>query len=370
MQSRKASLPGPAAEGPTPGKTRSGTVPAARPATARPTLRTIAELCGLGVPTVSRALNGSPEVSEATRRRIRRIADEIGYIPDRAAQRLRTGRTNVINLAFVMNRDDQLGRLIPSIATSLLSTGFQIGIAPALSHEDGLATIRQMVENRMADAVVFNETLVEDPRAAYLLDCGFPFASHGRNSLSHMHPHYDYDNAAFARMTAEYLHGRGRRWLALLGPPEQRHYGFETRRGAEDAAAALGLHFRPFDGLHSHDLLTALQAAATRFVDRHPSCDGYVASTGAAALAIASALHRAGRVIGRDVDLVAKGARSFLEMVDPAIVAVEEEVGRAADFLTCAVLQAIRAPALPPMQAVEQPDFTGFRPEKAALPPP
>ena len=60
----------------------------------RPTLRTIADLCGLGVPTVSRALNDSPEIGEETKRRIRQIAEEVGYIPDRAGLRLRTGQTS------------------------------------------------------------------------------------------------------------------------------------------------------------------------------------------------------------------------------------------------------------------------------------
>lgn len=324
----------------------------------KPTLKTIAEICGLGVPTVSRAMNDSPEIGEETKRRIRRIAEEIGYVPDRAGQRLRTGRTNVISLAFAVHRDDQMGQLIASIAYALQRTAFQIAIAPVLAGESLLKPIRQVVEDRMADAVIFNDTLVDDPRVAYLLDRGFPFATHGRDALAHLHPHFDFDNQAYTRLAARLLHQRGRRSLALFGPPHGHNYGRDSLVGAMEGAAEFGLDFCEVDGARSNDTLQALQAAARSFVAKHPFCDGYVSSSGGATLAIVSALEQAGRVIGRDVDVIAKGSRLFLSMVSPAILAIEEDVGHAADFLIPAVLQAIRTPDLPPMQKVEQPDFS------------
>lgn len=327
--------------------------------TRRPTLKTIADLCGLGVPTVSRALNDSPEIGEDTKRRIRKIARDLGYVPDRAGQRLRTGRTHVISLVFVMNRDEQLGRLIPAIATALMSSGFQISIVPASTHEDALAAIRQIVEDRSADAVVFNETLVDDPRVPYLLDRAFPFATHGRTGLSHLHPYFDFDNAAFARGAVRILQKRGRRCLALFGPPQVSNYGRESFLGASRTAAELGLSFRLVDK-NSTDPLADVHEAAQRFVARHPDCDGYVCTNGPAAMALASALGRSGRTVGQDVELIAKGSRVFLQMVHPAIVAIEEDVARGANFVARAVLQAIHQPELLPMQEVEQPDFSGI----------
>ena len=67
-----------------------------RPST-KPTLKTIADLTGLAVTTVSRALAGAPQIALETRERVRAVASDIGYQPDRAALRLRTGRTNVIS---------------------------------------------------------------------------------------------------------------------------------------------------------------------------------------------------------------------------------------------------------------------------------
>jgi LacI family transcriptional regulator len=326
----------------------------------RPTLKTIAELCGLGVPTVSRAMNDSPAIGEETKRRVRQVAEEIGYVPDRAALRLRTGRTQSISLAFAIYRDAQLGQLITSIATALDSTSYQVGIAPMLSNDRALEPIRQVVEGRLADAVIFNETYIEDPRVHYLLERGFPFATHGRDSLSHLHPYFDFDNHSFGRKAVSVLHKRGRHHLALLGPQLHYQYGKDTFVGASEAAVELGLAFEQIPGAFSNSKLVDLQRAARQFVAERPECDGFICSSSHATLAVASALEEVGRVVGRDVDVIAKGSRVTLSMIRPGILAVEEDVGLAANFLTRAVLQAIDAPDLPPLQYLEQPDFSMY----------
>ena len=71
----------------------------------RPTLKTIAALMGLSVTTVSRALKDAPDIGEETKRRIRDLAKHVGYRPNRAGVRLRTGKTNVIALVRSVEED-------------------------------------------------------------------------------------------------------------------------------------------------------------------------------------------------------------------------------------------------------------------------
>jgi LacI family transcriptional regulator len=72
----------------------------------RPTLKTIAQMTGLGITTVSRALKDAPDIGADTKERVRLIADQIGYQPNRAGVRLRTGKTNVI--ALVLSIEEEL----------------------------------------------------------------------------------------------------------------------------------------------------------------------------------------------------------------------------------------------------------------------
>lgn len=321
----------------------------------KPTLKTIAAISGFGVPTVSRALNGSAEIGEETKRLIRNIADEIGYVRDSSGLRLRTGKTNIVNLILSMHRDDRTGELVSSFAQSLQATPFQVVVAPLMPREDPLAAVRRVVESQMADGIIINETLIEDPRITYLLDRKFPFAVHGRDRQAHLYPHYDYDNRAFGQMAVELLYNRGRRSLALFGPPRTRNYGHETYVGADMASAQLGVDLRPVESTTSEQAVDILMAGADAFVANHPECDGYVCSSFDSAMAITAALEKIRRVVGQDVDVVAKGASAFLRMMRPGILIFDESISAVGEFLGKALLQAIRFPELPPMHKLEKP---------------
>ena len=87
----------------------------------RPTLKTISRMTGLAVATVSRALHDAPDIGSGTKKRVQETADRIGYRPNRAGVRLRTGKTNVISLVLSTDHDvmNHTARLITSIAGTL-----------------------------------------------------------------------------------------------------------------------------------------------------------------------------------------------------------------------------------------------------------
>ena len=64
----------------------------------RPTLRTIAQLAGLSHVAVSKALRDAPDISQATKERVRKIADELGYTPNLAARNLYLQRSGTIGM--------------------------------------------------------------------------------------------------------------------------------------------------------------------------------------------------------------------------------------------------------------------------------
>ena len=62
------------------------------------TIRDVARQAGVGVGTVSRVLNDSPSVSEATRQKVLSIIDSLDYSPNLAARRLSRGKTMAVGV--------------------------------------------------------------------------------------------------------------------------------------------------------------------------------------------------------------------------------------------------------------------------------
>ncbi|MFZ1774545.1 MAG: LacI family DNA-binding transcriptional regulator, partial [Rhizobiaceae bacterium] len=190
------------------------------PATeSQPTLKTIAFLAGLGVTTVSRALKDGPEIGEDTNRRVRLIAKQIGYRPNRAGVRLRTGKTNVISLILNTHEESMglVSEMVYGISEVLSDTPYHLVITP-YSLSDAMQPVRYVVETRSADGVIISRTQAEDPRVRYLIEHNFPFATHGRTDMGAVHAWHDYDNQTYAHEAVKMLAQRGRRRIALNGP--------------------------------------------------------------------------------------------------------------------------------------------------------
>ena len=73
-----------------------------------PSLKDLAKECGVSVATVSKALNDQPDISPATRERVRTAAHRMGYMPNAAARSLKTNRTYNLGVLFVDERQSGL----------------------------------------------------------------------------------------------------------------------------------------------------------------------------------------------------------------------------------------------------------------------
>ncbi len=337
-------------------KARSGGGGLAGPS-AKPTLKTISVLSGLAVPTVSRALNDAPDIGAETKKLIRRIADEIGYVPNRAGVRLRTGRTNVISLVLSTEHDvmNHTARLISSIAGGLQNTQFHMIVTPYFPTDDPMKPIRYIVETGSADAVIFNQIEPNDRRVAYLMERNFPFATHGRSRWADKHAYFDFDNGAFGQIAIRRLARIGRRKVLLIAPPLDQNYAQNFVDGVTGEAEQRQISLRLSKRVTSDATSDVVRKSVHDILTEDPAIDGIVTTSTASAMAAVAALEELGRQLGRDIDVVSKEAIPFLNLFRPQMIAVGEDVKNAGEFLARAAIQAVRHPELPPMQGLEVP---------------
>ena len=328
---------------------------------ARPTLKTIAQMTGLAVATVSRALHGADDLSADTKKRVREAAEKIGYRPNRAGVRLRTGKTNVISLVLSTDHDmmNHTARLISSIAGAFRNTPYHLIITPYFADEDPMDPVRYIVETGSADAIILNQTTPEDTRVAYLLDKGFPFASHGRTTWCDRHAYFDFDNTAFAEIAIAELHKNQRREMLLILPPRHQNYAINLETGARRSAGELGVKVSILDGATSDDASEQIEAETRRFIAAHPATDAILCASTISSMAATAAAESLGRVLGQDIDIAAKEAVSFLKHFRPSILTLHEDVSKAGAFLARATIQAISDPTAKPMQYLDAPKHVG-----------
>lgn len=328
---------------------------AALPTGSKPTLKTIAQMSGLAVPTVSRALNDAPDIGRDTKVLVRKIADEIGYVPNRAGVRLRTGRTNVISLVMSTEHDNHTARLISSVAGGLQGTRYHLNVTPYFPQDDFMKPVRYIVETASADAVILNQIEPNDPRVAYLMEKNFPFATHGRSKWCDSHAYYDFDNEAFGSQAMDAVHRRGRKNVVAVAPPLSQSYAQHVVTGLQSQAAVYDMSLNVIPTVTSDDMIPDIVEAVQAVLIADPTVDAIVATSAHAAMAAVSALEQQGMVLGNEIDVITKEAVPFLKLFRAEILTLSEAVGTAGEFLAKAAINAIQNPTASPMQYLEVP---------------
>lgn len=296
----------------------------------RPTLKSLAEITGLGISTVSQALRDSDQIAEETRKRVKLAAMQAGYRPNRAGVRLRTGKTNVITV--VLNPGDDgsgfFSNFVYGIADAVAETTYHLVVTP-YSLADPMEPVRYIVETGSADGVIMSRTLPDDPRVKYLMDNAIPFATHGRTEMGIAHPFHDFDNEAFAMLAVEKLATQGRSRVALLGPPPGLSYHNHTIRGFERGIQKHQLESVSFASVNVDTSLQGVRIAARNIASQASPPDGVICSASRMAIAVLAGFQDAGKAIGRDFDLVTKHSTDLLEMMEPRIITIPEDFRQA-----------------------------------------
>ncbi len=294
----------------------------------KPTLRTVAQETGFAVATVSRALSGDTRIAAKTRATVTEAAERLGYVPDRAARRLRTGRTQVITL-LLNTKHEFLGfthEFLSGITDALNGTGYSVTVVPDDVTDDRLAPVQNILRNNLADGILFTRTECFDPRARLLLEADFPFVSHGRTDFTTAHPWVDFDNEAFARMAVARLAAKGRKRISMVLPHKRFTFTQHLRYGFLSAAREAGIDHNIVEGV-TLDSPTADIAAALR-ADRQTgnAPDGYICVGEATALTTLASLADCGAQPGIDADIVAKRASPIFDHIRPRIDTVFEDL--------------------------------------------
>lgn len=309
---------------------------------------------------MSRALSDAPDIGQETKKTVRRIAHEIGYVPNRAGLRLRTGRTNVISLVLPIEDDvmNHTVQLISGLASELRNTRYHLNVTPWFIGEDPLKSVRYIVETKSADALILNQTKPQDPRVAYLMEQRFPFATHGRTDWCKDHAYFDYDNAAFACIGIRKLADRGRSSVFAILPPSDQSYSQCMSRGATAASRERGTLLRICDQITSDFPAEMIRDRILEVLNEDPLIDGILVGSTVASMAAVDAVdvfESAFPGLDRQIDVFGKESMPFRSLFRKELLSMPEDVKRAGRFLARAALQAIQSPELPPLQELEVP---------------
>lgn len=323
----------------------------------RPTLKTIADMTGLSLSTVSLSLRGGASLKQETRDRVAEAARRVGYVPDRAGVRLRTGKTNVITL-ILHGGDDSIDfarQMIQGIGMALAGTQYHLNVTPEFGPDGDVSAVRYLLGNRAADGVIITHTAPNDPRVAALMAADFPFVSHGRTAFAQPHPFHDFHSEVFAQTALDRLADKGcRRVMLFIGNRNITNFA-NIATTFRSAAERRGVLADILDVGESRSTPAEIRALGADLATRPDRPDGIITDNEIRTIALLTGMQSAGISPGQGVELVYKQTSGILPTIYPELDSIEEDVVASGAELTRLLIRRIGGEPAESLQTLAEP---------------
>jgi DNA-binding LacI/PurR family transcriptional regulator len=211
------------------------------------TIAEVAAEAGVGIGTVSRVLNGSPSVSDRTRRRVLEAIATLDYQPSAVARALSTGRTGAIGVIAPFFTQPSVIERLSGVSRALTSAGYELILFDVerpeqLSEFFNAGAVRGRIDGLLAISLAPSKLEARRLEAARV---PLVLVDRGHERI----PTITIDDEEGGRMAAEHLMALGHRRIAFLGDEEENPFGFDSsalrREGFEAALEAAGCSLAP-----------------------------------------------------------------------------------------------------------------------------
>jgi len=305
------------------------------------TIRDVARKAGVAVSTVSRVLNGRPDVSEETRKKVMDIVGEYGFVQNRNARNLKT--TNSVFAAIIVR--GRRNAFLNDVAAQMIE--YAQGVkTPFLvkyidEEDDEFDTMRQLYSEKRAGSFIFLGSRL-DERCEAVRAIGVPVvfatvnaANVGLENASSV----CLDDRAATRAMMDRILEQGHTRVAVFGGFRDGEDIFAKRyQGAMDSLRAHGIDYDPDEYVHSRFSLEGGYESARRFFETHRDVTAVLTMSDMMAMGVTRALHEMGLRVPQDVSVSGFDGTVMARYYVPSIASVcqpTEEIARRSVELLC-----------------------------------
>jgi DNA-binding LacI/PurR family transcriptional regulator len=294
----------------------------------RVTIADIALRAGVSKGAVSYALNDRPGISDATRRRILEIADELGWLPNIAARTLSGSKANSCGLVIArpprtLAYEPFFMGLIAGIEAELSARSIALTLQVVDDISSEIAVHRRWWAERRVDGVLVVDVRLNDPRIDHLERIGLPAVILGGPDGTGKSSAVWTDDAGTCIELVRYLARLGHRRIArVAGLPDFLHTSI---RSHAFSAVMSELSLEALEV--TTDFLAESGAQATRQLLSHPSPPtAIIYDNDVLAVAGLGAAHEMGLSVPAEVSLIAWDDSPYCQVVHPALTAVARDI--------------------------------------------
>lgn len=295
------------------------------------TIKDLAKQAGVSVTTVSRALNGYSDVSEETRKKIKRVAEELNYRPNAAARSLVTRKTNTIGVILSeISRDgakDSLAfEILCGINDRAVELDYDILLLSTNPKKQLSKSYADLCKERNVDGAILSGLRVNDPYLHEVLqDTSFPCVLIDIPVAEQNVGHVTTDNVRGAHTAVQHLLRLGHRHIAMINGHDEASVSRERLEGYKRALAEHGAAFREdlvYNGGFKEE---GGFSAMHQILHRHPEVTAVFSASDLMVLGALRALEQIGRKVPGSMSIVGYDDIAIASYCSPPITTIRQD---------------------------------------------
>ena len=295
-----------------------------------PTLDDVAALAGVGRGTVSRAINGAPNVSARSQAAVMAAVEALGYVPNKAARSLVTRRNDSVTLVISESEERFFSEpffaaVVRGISGALAGASQTLLLTMVQTSEQHRALENYLVSAHV-DGVMMLSLHGQDPLPERLEQRGLPVVLGGRPPEGVAVSYVDVDNVAGARDAVRHLLETGRRRVAVIGGPVDMAVSRDRMTGYARAHEELGVAQDPALTEPGDFTEEGGRTAMKALLDRAPDIDAVFAASDLMAAGALRELDSRGRRVPVDVAVVGFDDAPVARHTQPPLTTVHQPI--------------------------------------------
>ena len=284
------------------------------------TLHDVAKLAGVAPITASRALNSPAQVSEAVRKKVADAIARTGYVPNILAGGLASARSRLVAAVVPTIAGPVFLETVQSLTGALAESGYQLMLGQsgyAGNREDALLGA---IIGRRPDGIVLTGIMHSAEGRKRLLGAGIPVVETWDLTPTPIDMLVGFSHVDVGRAVAQFLHGKGRRRLAVVAGNDERA---KRRQDAfESTAAGLGLDPVRAVVVPAPTTLRSGRAALAQLMASGAGVDAVFCSSDLLALGVLTEAQALGIAVPERLAIVGFGDLEFAADLHPALTTV------------------------------------------------
>lgn len=290
------------------------------------TIRDVASSSRVSTATVSRVISGDGYVSGATRERVLRSIEKLGYSPSFAAQSLRTKKSTVIGLVITDIKNPFYPELVSGIENEAQRRGYSLILCNSQEDRERESAYLDYLASHRTDGILICVPGMANRQRNKLRKFVGPIVLLNESRVDKDFPTIAIDNFEGGRQIGEHLKKRGFKKIIYVGVARELKDGLPRFEGLKKGAG------RRVDYVAPDNLLNDAEALVTRILAQNKTPFAVVAHNDVSAIALMHEFMNRGLKIPEEVGIVGYDDIAMSALVNPALTTVNQNLDRLAHF--------------------------------------